>query len=256
MALGNRRLTLNSHEKTAMIKQLLKHLYIYLLFSLPLMTGCNALFSKQPLQTTYYSLERVQTKLPEKFALNTMLKLPTLIVNMPKANAGFDTRRMMYTRLPHQLEYFAKNEWVDTPARMLQPLLVSIIEKTDGFKAVLPKYSSVKSDIRLESEIVQLIQIFNINIINKIPSNRKLNTSKPSQVQFTLRATLIDNVSNKVIASREFDEIVDAKSDDPIGGVLAANEAVNTVLEKLSRFTQDATFAWHMTMNEQNNGRH
>ena len=208
------------------------------------MTGCNALLSKQPLQTTYYSLERVQTKSPEQFALNSKLKLPTLIVNMPKANAGFDTRRMMYTRLPHQLEYFAKNEWVDTPARMLQPLLVSIIEKTAGFKAVLPKYSSVKSDIRLESEIVQLIQIFNSNISNKIPRNRKLSTSKPSQVQFTLRATLIDNVSNKVIAHREFDEVVDAESDDPAGGVLAANQVVNIVLEKIGRFSQEASIAW------------
>ena len=231
-----------------LLEKLLKNPYIFLLFSLPLMTGCNALLSKKPLQTTYYSLERVQTKLPEKFALNTMLKLPTLIVNMPKANAGFDTRRMMYTRLPHQLEYFAKNEWVDTPARMLQPLLISIIEKTDGFKAVLPKYSSVKSDIRLESEIVQLIQIFNSDTSNGMPSNSKLIKSKPSQVQFTLRATLIDNISNKVIAYREFDETVDAKSDDPIGGVIAANQAVNTALEKLGRFTQEATIAWQLTI--------
>ena len=224
-----------------MIKKLLKNTYIFLLFSSPLIVGCNALLSKKPLQTTYYSIERVQTNSPEQVVSNSKLNLPTLIVNTPKANAGFDTRRMMYKRLPHQLEYFAKNEWVDTPARMLQPLLLSIIEKTNGFKAVLPKYSSVKSDIRLESEIVQLIQIFN-------------SKSKPSQVQFTLRATLIDNISNKVIAYREFDETVDTKSDDPIGGVIAANQAVNTALQKLSRFTQEATVAWHMTMNELNNG--
>ena len=231
-----------------MIKKLLKPSYIFLLMSLPLMNGCNGLLSKQPLQTKYYSLERVQANSPEQVVSNSKLKLPTLIVNLPKANAGFDTRRMMYTRLPHQLEYFAKNEWVDTPARMLQPLMVSVIEKTAGYKAVLPKYSSAKSDIRLESEVVQLIQIFNSYTSKRMPSNSKLSKSKPSQVQFTLRATLIDNISNKVIAYREFDEIVDAKSDDPIGGVLAANQAVNTALEKLGRFTQEATTAWQLTI--------
>ena len=212
-----------------MKNQLLKHFYVFWLFSLPLITGCNALLSKQPLQTTYYSLESVQAKSTEQFKPSNKLKLPTLIINMPKANAGFDTRRMMYTRVPHQLEYFAKNEWVDTPARMLQPLLVSAIEKSAGFKAVSPKYSAVKSDIRLESEIVQLIQIFN---------------SKPSHVQFTLRATLIDNTTNTVVAQQEFDELTESKSDDPIGGVLAANQAVNTVLEKVSKFAQEAAIKW------------
>ena len=212
-----------------MKNQLSKHFYILFLFCLLLITGCNALISKPTLQTTYYSLERDPPKLPKEFTPNDNLNLPTLIVNMPKANAGFDTRRMMYSRVPHQLEYFAKNEWIDSPAHMLQPLLVSAIEKTGGFKAVLPKYSAVKSDIRLESEIVQLIQLFN---------------NKPSQVQFTLRATLIDNITNKVIAHREFDELTNAKSDDPSGGVLAANQVVTTALVKLSLFCQEAVIAW------------
>lgn len=227
-----------------MKKQLLKHFYVFLLFSLPLITGCNALLSKQPLQTTYYSLARDQPKSPQQLTPINKLKLPTLLINMPKANAGFDTRRMMYTRVPHQLEYFAKSEWVDTPARMLQPLLVSAIEKSADFKAVLPKYSTVKSDIRLESEIVQLIQIFHSKASSSKVSTSKSSASKISQVQFTLRATLIDNATNTVIARQEFDELTEAKSDDPIGGVLAANQAVNTVLEKVSKFAQEAATTW------------
>ena len=223
-----------------MKKKLSKHLYIFLLFSLPLITaGCNALLSKQPLQKTYYSLERIQIKSAEEFTPSSFLKMPTLMIGLPKANAGFDTKRIIYTRAPLQLEYFAKNEWIDTPARMLQPLLISAMEKIGSFKAVLPKHSSGKSDIRLESEIVQLIQIFNSKA-----SDRKPRNGKTSQVQFTLRVTLIDNSTNTVIVHREFDELVNAKSDDPPGGVLAANQAVNTVLEKVSKFTQEAAIAW------------
>ena len=217
-----------------MNKQLSKLFYIFLLLSLPFVAGCNALLTKQPLQMTYYSLESSQTQSPDQLSPSSNLKSPTLIIHMPTANTGFNTRRMMYTQTLHQLEYFAKNEWIDTPARMLQPLLVSAIEKTAGFNAVLPKYGSVKSDIRLESEIVQLIQIFNTK-----PSLRK-----SSKVQFTLRATIIDNTTNKVIAHQEFNEVVDAESDDPVGGVTAANLAVNKALEKLSIFCQQAATAW------------
>jgi cholesterol transport system auxiliary component len=217
-----------------MKNHLLKYFNIFLLLSLPVISGCNALLPKQPQQTTYYSLDLKQNKSTEEFASSSALNLPTITINMPKANAGFDTGHMMYTRSPHKLEHFAKNEWVDTPARMLQSLMVSKIEKTASFKAVLTKYSLVKSDIRLDTEIVQLIQIFN---------------GKPSQVQFTLRATFIDNNTNLIISLREFDEVATAKSDDPIGGVLAANQAVNSALEKLGKFSQDSAIAWQESRN-------
>lgn len=193
------------------------------------MASCTALLSKQPLQTTYYSLERAQSKPQTETSLSKNIILPTLIISLPKATAGFDTQRIMYTRAPHQLEYFARNEWIDTPAQMLKPLMISAIEKTGVFNAVLAKQSVVASELRLESEVIKLVQDF---------------STKPSHVQFTLRATMIDSVTNKVIALREFDERVDAKSDNPIGGVLAANVAVNLALSKLSVFSSQTAINW------------
>ena len=194
------------------------------------MASCTALLSKQPLQTTYYSLEGTQSKSQtDQSFINTNNRLPTLIINIPKASAGFDTQRMMYTRARHQLEYFARNEWIDTPAKMLQPLMISAIENTRTFNAVLSKQSALASDLRLESEVIKLVQNFN---------------TKPSNVQFTLRATMIDNVTNKVIATREFDERVDAISDNPIAGVVAANLAVNQAIYKLSVFSQQTVTSW------------
>lgn len=194
------------------------------------MASCTALLSKQPLQTTYYSLEGTQSKpQTDQPSINTNNRLPTLIINIPKAAAGFGTQRIMYTRARHQLEYFARNEWIDTPSKMLHPLMVSAIENTRTFNAVLSKQSALASDLRLESEVIKLVQNFN---------------TKPSHVQFTLRATMIDSVTNQVIATREFDERVDAKSDNPIGGVVAANLAVNQALYKLSVFSQQTVTNW------------
>ena len=193
------------------------------------MASCSALLSKQPLQTAYYSLERAQSKPQTEPPLNNNNRLPTLIINTPKAAAGFDTQRMMYTRAPHQLEYFARNEWIDTPAQMLRPLMISAIEKTGAFNAVLAKQSVVASDLRLESEVIKLVQDF---------------TTKPSHVQFTLRVSMIDSATHQVIAIREFNERINANIDNPIGGVLAANVAINLALDKLSVFSSQTVINW------------
>lgn len=213
-----------------MKKIFIRQLAQLFILMLPLMAGCTALLSKQSLQTIYYSLEGTQSKpQTDQPSINTNIRLPTLIISIPKAAAGFNTQRMMYTRARHQLEYFARNEWIDTPAKMLQPLMVLAIENTRTFNAVLSKQSALASDLRLESEVIKLVQNFN---------------TKPSHVQFTLRATMIDSVTNKVIATREFDERVDAISDNPIAGVVAANLAVNQAIYKLSVFSQQTAINW------------
>ena len=207
---------------------IVRRISLFFIIILPLMTSCSALLSKQSLQATYYTLERAEAKLQTKPALNPNNKLPTLIITMPKASPGFDTRRMMYTRAPHQLEYFARNEWIDTPAQMLRPLMISAIEITGAFNAVLAK-QSVVSDLRLESEVIKLVQDF---------------STKPSQVQFTLKVSFIDSATQQVIATQEFNERVNANSDNPNGGVLAANVAINLALDKLSVFSIQMMNNW------------
>ena len=64
----------------------------------------------------------------------------------------------------------------------------------------------------------------------------------PSQAHFTLRAHLLDTATREVVAWREFDAIVPSASEDPYGGVLAANSAVRIVIEELVHFcVQTAT---------------
>ena len=200
-----------------------------IILMLLLMVSCSTLLSKQPLQTTYYTLERAESKPQSALALNTNNKLPTLIITMPKAAPGFDTRRMMYTRAPYQLEHFARSEWIDAPAQMLRPLMISAIENTGAFNAVLAKQSAAASDLRLESEVIKLVQDF---------------STKPSHVQFTLRASFVDSATQQIIATKEFNERVNANSDNPIGGVQAANVAINLALDKLSVFSIQTMNNW------------
>lgn len=70
----------------------------------------------------YYSLADARnTATPAQSGPRAAVTGPTLIVSPPHAAAGFDSQRIMYLRQADQLEYFAHNEWIDTPARMLAP---------------------------------------------------------------------------------------------------------------------------------------
>ena len=153
---------------------------------------------------------------------------PTLLVDVPRAAAGFDSAHIVYSRSPHTLEYFAHNEWVDTPARMLAPRIVAALGDSGAFGAVVLAPSAVAAPLRLDTEIVRLQQDF---------------STTPSRIRFALRATLLDSSSRRVIATREFQADVAATSDTPYGGVVAAHQAVQTVLDGLTAFCASALAA-------------
>lgn len=146
---------------------------------------------------------------------------PVILVTSPRAAAGFDRPRMVYVRQAHQIEYFTENQWVDTPARMLTPLLASALERSGAFRAVLQAPAAAAGQVRLDTEIVRLQQEF---------------MGAGSRERFTLRARLVDDATRNVIATREFEAVVDAPAATPYGGVQAANTAVSQVLDQVAIF--------------------
>lgn len=195
-----------------------------------LAAGCAGLLPKPAAQPSFYSLDGARAGQATALRTQTLsATAPTLIVNPTHAAAGFDSQRIIYVRDTHKLDYFARSEWIDTPARMLAPLIVAAIENGGAFRAVVQTPSPAAGDIRLDTEILRLQHNFG---------------DSPSRVRFTLRAYLVDNATRRVLASREFDETVAAASEDTYGGVVAANRVVQTVLEQLARFCADAAGAW------------
>ncbi|MDP3539459.1 MAG: ABC-type transport auxiliary lipoprotein family protein [Azonexus sp.] len=198
---------------------------------LALLGACGVLEASREPQPAFYSLYGAR---PAAHPASTppvpwSITAPTLIVNPPHAAAGFDSQRIIYTREPHQLQYFAHSEWVDTPARMIAPSIVAALEDTGAFRAVVLTPSAAAGDLRLNVEILRLQHEF---------------ASSPSRVRFTLRAYMVDNETRQVIAWREFDETVVAGQDNPYGGVVAANAAVKKVMERLASFYAEAARGW------------
>jgi cholesterol transport system auxiliary component len=192
-------------------------------WSLSALCACSLISPTATPATVYYSLDSAPGVVPASAASAATRKsqAPTLIINAPHAAAGFDSQRMIYQREAHKLDYFAHSEWVDPPARMLGPLLVAVIAKSGAFHAVVLTPGAASGDLRLDTEIIRLQHEFK---------------SSPSRVRFTLRATLVEDRTRRVLAWREFEALVPAASEDSYGGVLAANQAVQNVLQDLSHF--------------------
>ncbi|MGE5302782.1 MAG: ABC-type transport auxiliary lipoprotein family protein [Alphaproteobacteria bacterium] len=142
----------------------------------------------------------------------------TLLVSVPRAQPGFETPRMAYLLRPHELNYYAFNQWVDTPGRMMLKLLVESMERSGLWRAVVQAPSPVRAEYRLDCDSLVLQQQF----------------FSPSRVRLGLRAQLIDVRRQTVIGARNFEAFAASPSEDAYGGVVAANEASARLLEELT----------------------
>jgi cholesterol transport system auxiliary component len=142
-----------------------------------------------------------------------------LLVSQPQAEPGFDAARMVYLTRPHEVSYYAANQWVDTPARMMAPLLIYGLEQSRLWKTVIPMPSAVRGDYRLDTQDLVLQQEF---------------FQSPSLIRMGLRLQLVGLRDHTVVGTRRFDVVETAPSEDAYGGVVAANRAVTKLLDQVT----------------------
>ncbi len=145
----------------------------------------------------------------------------TLLVAVPQAAAGHDTRLIAYSREPNRIDYFASSEWVAPPAAMLTPLLARAIENSGVFRGVLREPDKGAFDWRLGAEGLRLIHEFNV---------------APSRVRLTLRVSLLETTTRRVWAARDFEIVVPSASPDAAGGVAAAQTAALQLAQEVALF--------------------
>jgi cholesterol transport system auxiliary component len=184
--------------------------------ALALLAGCGVLAAPPEPQVTSFLLEQMPADLPHAARRALALQVFT-----PDARPAYDTTQMAYTQQPHQVAYFARNQWADTPPQMLQPLLVRTLEGTGAFAAVLAPPAAGGAALGLRTEIVDLVQDF---------------TQEPPVLRLSLRAQLSDQVADRALASREWTLAEPMQQKGPRAGVLAANEALARVLRELAAF--------------------
>lgn len=145
----------------------------------------------------------------------------TLVVLIPETTSIYDTNEMVYTLACHQISFYAKNRWADTPANMLYPLMMQAIQNTHHFRAIVgPSFTGLTNYV-LHTKIIKLEQNFNCC---------------PSVVSLVVQAELINTNTRSIIASKEFCITECAPENNPYGGVLAANRATAQFLIRLADF--------------------
>jgi cholesterol transport system auxiliary component len=145
----------------------------------------------------------------------------SLLVSNPVASPGYQTAAMIYMITPYELKAFANNRWVAPPAQMLLPLLVQAVRNTGYFSAVVsPPFAGI-TDYHLDTQLLKLQQEF------LLPN---------SVVRLSVQASLISSHTSQVVASRLFEVVVVAQTNNPYGGVLAANQAAAIISNRIAKF--------------------
>jgi cholesterol transport system auxiliary component len=175
---------------------------------------------------TLFAPVNIDTK---KNVLNNMpLDLPTektrsatLLVLTPETMPPYATTQMAYSTEIHQIAYFTKNEWAETPSQMIQPLIIQTLRSTHYFSAVLspPYFGHHTFDLRIE--ILEIKQDF---------------ASEPAMLNLAMRISLTRESTNQVIATKELSVNQFMAERNPYAGVVAANEAMPKLLRELAEF--------------------
>lgn len=145
----------------------------------------------------------------------------TLFIADPGAAPGYNSNAMIYVMTPFKLESYSQNQWVAPPAQMLLPVIADAVRRTNYFSAVITPPFAGNTDYSLDTSLVNLQQEF------LLPT---------SQEHLTMLATLINNSTNRVVATQRFDFQVPAPTNNPYGGVLAANTAAGMLSAKIAAF--------------------
>jgi cholesterol transport system auxiliary component len=150
-----------------------------------------------------------------------------LKISVPNAAPTFQSSRMAYIEQPYRIDYFAQNEWVDPPSQMLKTLLMRQLSASGLFRAVFSDSAGVDESLRLDSDLIELVQVFG---------------ESSSEVRVTVRFDLID-VARRAILFSDTLSAAEPAARDPYAGVVAANAAVQRLLDQLVTRLRDPVIA-------------
>lgn len=134
------------------------------------------------------------------------------------------TRELTGTQIFYKDREYGQNSyvysrWNDSPVRLLMTFFHVSIEESQLFKAMVPATSSSKSDLLLESTLLEF--------------SHHIKPDGTSDGVIRIRFYLIDNISKRVISTREFISRVPALTVNAQGAVEALNKAAVNIAGRL-----------------------
>lgn len=195
-----------------MIVKMIKFISI-LCFAIGLV-GCGPMVVSP---VSYYQLDDVK---PVKLPKNSKTHL-SILVAMSIPNPGYETSAMIYMLTPYELSCYANSRWVAPPAEMLMSLLVQALRQTGHFYSVVSPPFVWMTSYRLDTRLLKLQQEFFFPV---------------SHIRLAVEASLINRETNHVVVSPLFEVLIPTPTNNPYGGVLAANKAVVIISHRIAQF--------------------
>ena len=183
---------------------------VYLvLMAVASLAACGA-----PRPVKYYVID-----LPPAAAPTGIAQFPiTLLVSRITASHLYHDDRLVYGSGPVQLGTYDYDRWAETPADMVQDLLISTLRRSGQYASVAPVTSSVHGDFVLRGHL-----------------NEMYGVDQPALVaRFSLELELYDPQGRAIVWSQTYshDEPVEGKTVPAI--VEAMDRNVNSGLQQLS----------------------
>ena len=104
---------------------------------------------------------------------------------------------------------------------MLQRIMVENLDKTGMWSAVVQTPGAVPAQYRLDCDSLVLEQQF---------------FTHPSRVRLALRVQIVETKEQSILGSRYFELFEAAPSDDPYGGVVAANQVSAKLITEMAEW--------------------
>lgn len=170
-----------------------------------LLSGCAAVAPE--VSTLDYRLELDPKAAPAMPPHGGVLR-----IMRPQAEAGADTRGIAYRSEPHQIRYYTKSRWADTPARMLATTLTAALEASGLFDAVV-------DDNRLSANYLLTTQLHRLEQL--------IAAQGEGWVQLQFRLQLIELPQRKLLGSWLIDVKSPTTANNAAAAVAAANQALS-----------------------------
>ena len=165
---------------------------------------------------------------PSDFPQLEQQKLPwALVVDEPTAAAGLDTERIAVRQTPLRLRYYADARWVEPAPQMVRDLIVGAFENADRLKGVGQSSVTLNPEYRLSTRLAEFEAVY--------PDGAEV-----PEVRVRIDATLVRELGQDVVASRDFEASREAASVAVADVVKAYNQALDTVLRDLVWWTLTA----------------
>jgi cholesterol transport system auxiliary component len=145
----------------------------------------------------------------------------SLTVALPTTIRVIDSERVVIQPTAGEVNYLSGARWADRVPRLVQSRIIQAFENSDRIRSVTRESDAMRADYKLETDIREFGVI----------------VSPEKQALVNLSVRLLDQRSNRVMATQVFTARAETESVDGPSATAAINSAFGTVLIDLVRWT-------------------